>query len=704
MPSSSGSGGADAAKRQSLAQLRSALDTLHSYKLPDRYRRTLAEDGDDENADPNVASASSSPAAAAAADDDDDEMKTIPPGTQTLLLSDDLIDRYRSARDSYLCRQIENLLLQHLPTYDPSSSSFAHPPLPTPEEEEEFSRREEEIRLELMRTAQNVEGRYEMVRSKYDALKGRRDELTRMVEEMERGEAKKAASFAIGAADSDADMSDDGENSVNSAASAASAASRGSVDESELSHAESRLENLIHRRNELKAKLREVRGQSCLEEMKIREAEEMLGESRRRAEALGGAAGGVSTEFTDPDHMMDLNIPSGGDDNTKDEEAEALRRKAAEIRSKAAEYRSMAEYYDYMREILEALGGVRILGVEEATTATAGGSAKSSDGNDRSVDSMSMDVGPDDTSASITDLVRQAKAKQGTNDGEELAVRIELAGRHVLRVGLGCPDLFPMSSAGGTLPAMGGGAGGILRAVTARFLTDTNITDATVRDDSDDSDSDVNPDDDAEDDGGIKPRKPPRVAKITLPLPTPTDLLLQSRCLPPDESVRFLVRENLARIRALEARARILAELKVRVMTKVYDQNDGEGGLEQQVVCSLGSLGSLGVGEGSDKDGRANEELGVTASLRLSPDCPLFPSSCRIDQLVGLGGWDDDTLDEIKNKVNGLRLGCPLMTVERLGEELRRVASDRGGKGKGGGSERQLPATPKLPEKRRKRG
>jgi len=168
---------------------------------------------------------------------------------------------------------------------------------------------------------------------------------------------------------------------------------------------------------------------------------------------------------------------------------------------------------------------------------------------------------------------------------------------------------------------------------------------------------------------------PETKSSVQMNIPALDDLVRLSRNLGSVEDLRFLLREAMARIQTITARVDELAILRTRFLTKIgkIQYHDYSfGGEDQEIVCSL------------------NE--GITAVLRLSPDCPMIDGSVFLDQIVGVGGWDMDVLDRIKDRVNA-QPNCkgPLAIMEALAKEIRRVQEEDGV---------LLPGTPSMPARK----
>ena len=164
-----------------------------------------------------------------------------------------------------------------------------------------------------------------------------------------------------------------------------------------------------------------------------------------------------------------------------------------------------------------------------------------------------------------------------------------------------------------------------------------------------------------------------KVLKLTIP--PLNDLVRLCGMFPQGEDLRFLVRETMARIRMIEARVVELAVLHNNVLTKIgtfHHDNEGFGGEEQEVVCSLNEC--------------------ITVVLRLTADCPNVPGSVYISQMVGVGGWDDATVKNIQDTVAAQEFRTPLAVIQAIQSEISRLEKEG----------LSLPKTPMLSLRRKK--
>jgi hypothetical protein len=158
---------------------------------------------------------------------------------------------------------------------------------------------------------------------------------------------------------------------------------------------------------------------------------------------------------------------------------------------------------------------------------------------------------------------------------------------------------------------------------------------------------------------------------VQMNIPSLDDLVRLSANLGSVEDLRFLLREAMTRIRTITARVDELAILRARYLTKIgkLQYHDYSfGGQEQEIMCSLNEC--------------------ITAVIRLTPDCPLEEGSARLDQLVGLGGWDKAILESIENSVPHCK--GPLALMETLVNEICRLKENG----------MELPKTPSMPSRK----
>ena len=201
-----------------------------------------------------------------------------------------------------------------------------------------------------------------------------------------------------------------------------------------------------------------------------------------------------------------------------------------------------------------------------------------------------------------------------------------------------------------------------LRVSAAEILTSTEIR-QTVGDMGQESTGEVDADQEDKKDVLVK-------------IPPLDDLVRLCARFPPGEELRFLVRETLARIRMVQNRVVELAILHNNVLTnigKFVHLEDGFGTQEQEVVCSLREC--------------------ISVVLRLTADCPITPGSVYIHNLVGVAGWDEETVDKIKANVSKKEFQSPWALIQEIQAEIARLQDVEGF---------SLPKTPVLPLRRKK--
>jgi hypothetical protein len=241
-----------------------------------------------------------------------------------------------------------------------------------------------------------------------------------------------------------------------------------------------------------------------------------------------------------------------------------------------------------------------------------------------------------------TRILNVDQAQDGSDTNEDLSLTVRIGGYHHLRVGL-----IKNKGDEGNIA----GRHEHLKVVTATLLTDTLLQPPSVDQEG-------------------------STSSIALRIPDLADLVQLAETLAPGDNLRFVLRETAARIRIFEKRVVELAKLQALsgVVVKIGAIQPGGafGGSDQEVVCSLGV-----------------EQ--ITIVLRMTPDCPLVKNSVYIAQMVGLGGWDTNILDDIMERVNdSTEACCPDQVIQALRAELQRRQTEEG---------LVFPQTPRLPRK-----
>mmetsp|Transcript_15049 Transcript_15049/g.23122 ORF Transcript_15049/g.23122 Transcript_15049/m.23122 type:complete len:496 (+) Transcript_15049:186-1673(+) len=162
---------------------------------------------------------------------------------------------------------------------------------------------------------------------------------------------------------------------------------------------------------------------------------------------------------------------------------------------------------------------------------------------------------------------------------------------------------------------------------------------------------------------------------LQLSIPELDDLVRVCSSMAPAEDLRFLIRETTSRISAVTARVTELTLLRSKFVAKIgkiQASKKSFGGEDQEVVCSINK--------------------GITVVLRLTPDCPNVAGSVYIDQIVGVGGWEQNILYDIKDNLNRMRFRSPIELMNTLESETYRLENEDGV---------TLPRTPSIPRRKR---
>ena len=120
------------------------------------------------------------------------------------------------------------------------------------------------------------------------------------------------------------------------------------------------------------------------------------------------------------------------------------------------------------------------------------------------------------------------------------------------------------------------------------------------------------------------------------------------------DDLKFVLRESLARMRGASQRLQQLELLRKKYLTQIEYTKSRD---IDAVICSL--------------------DDGITVVLKLTPDCPLLPGSAFIEQIAGLGGWDQSVLTGIQTKVNDLRLKSAIEVMSSVVKEIKRSSLSR---------------------------
>eukprot|EP00339_Tiarina_fusa_P009690 CAMPEP_0117070574 /NCGR_PEP_ID=MMETSP0472-20121206/49578_1 /TAXON_ID=693140 ORGANISM="Tiarina fusus, Strain LIS" /NCGR_SAMPLE_ID=MMETSP0472 /ASSEMBLY_ACC=CAM_ASM_000603 /LENGTH=449 /DNA_ID=CAMNT_0004793727 /DNA_START=37 /DNA_END=1386 /DNA_ORIENTATION=- len=214
-------------------------------------------------------------------------------------VDDALLQRYVAARDLYLKRRMETLLVEHVKTFDPSSQTFDMPD--ANDDDETIEERHAQALLNLETTVQTIQAQVSQLRDGHRSIKSQREELERMLKDME---------GADGSADDDMDEDDDADDAKE-------------VSAQDLRLEQERIEELEKTKRQLEEELASLKQETA--------------ETQARAHHK----------------QSDIVIMEQQVDETQD------------MRKKLEELREMKVFYDSLREVLEELGGVKIDAVKE---------------------------------------------------------------------------------------------------------------------------------------------------------------------------------------------------------------------------------------------------------------------------------------------------------------------------------------------------
>jgi hypothetical protein len=296
-------------------------------------------------------------------------------------------------------------------------------------------------------------------------------------------------------------------------------------------------------------------------------------------------------------------------------DVEEIKAQTDQIRVQAQKLKDMSEFYESMKSATEVISGIKILSV--------------------------TDQNPNEEQQNMSPMQKRRHSRNRLDEGA-ISLKIQLLDQHIVEISL-CNTKNPSAT------------GDCFRVVSARLLTPDVLSDTLT--DHDEYENNPTP-------------------TVSINIPPLDDLVALAANLEPVQDLRFVLRETLARIRALSARMNELAELRRRYLTKITNPaknkvNYGFGGEDQEILCSL--------------------ESQITVILRLTADCPLLKGSAYIQRIVGCGGWEDSVLQKIKTKVNEQRCSGPVDLMDTVVEEINRVVQEDGVK---------IPKTPVLPRRK----
>ncbi|KAL3763844.1 hypothetical protein ACHAW5_006262 [Stephanodiscus triporus] len=606
-----------------LAHLRSALQELQSCELPANSCR-IAIDKENVPNDNAIANANEN-------ENKDDGLG----GRHDVEGHPELLRRYKTARNAYLQKKTIESFISSLCRYDPNTNTF---PLPDDDAEAraELARRQDEVLGEVKDTMDKVGRGVEEVRMKWEQFCAKREELSQIVEGMERAERNRRLLGGEENEFEEMDVEDDGEE----------------ITEDDVALQEEKLNELQQNKIKLENRLRSVRAQILDLEDDCHRTKRVVNEVRVKGGRQPLDWRGLTGHG--PESTREAGAIAGGNDDEEGDVkfiaaiAQQVESEIAEVEEKASELKKSCEFYDGIRELMDELGGIKILSSKSISSASS--SSSSSEASNGVIDSP------------------EKRQKLANEDG--FILTLMLLGRHILEITLSTsqtdkdglrvsdakittPTTFPMPE------ALGNGTNANNNEETASLMETLHSISLSNQSFS-----------------KIMSQK----QSLEITLPALDDLVAWSHSLESSShGIRFILVETMARIRTLEARVIELSKLRERYAAQVYDVEASSaqgsnkyGGAEQEVVCAI------------------NE--GITVALRLGSDCPLVPGSVYINEIFGVGGWDEVKLNVLRDVISKSRCRGPVEVMKRLTVEIRRRSKEEGW---------VVPATPALPRGKR---
>mmetsp|Transcript_905 Transcript_905/g.1399 ORF Transcript_905/g.1399 Transcript_905/m.1399 type:complete len:604 (+) Transcript_905:170-1981(+) len=546
-----------------------------------------------------------------------------------------LLKKYKTARQHYIQQRTTELFLDHLQQYNPRTHSFPLPAPITSSERTALQSRQEDVITAVRQTMESVNGALEEVHLKYEQLEEKKEEFVGIVDGMERAEHQRIMNNAGTADDADNnndsmyqdDMDEDEEE----------------ITEQDVMEQEEHLHQLQQRKIELENRLRSVRLQIGTVEGDVHQIKGVVNEVRVKsgrkpldwrgvdamdATATNGDGGGGTTTVNNDD---DVEYICNDVDN-----------EIAELQEKAAELKQSGEFYDGIRELMEELGGVKILSTSTTTTTSS------------------------------------------SEEGEGFTLTLKLLGTHVLEIQLKSGVVAGSVGVGDTTSSLVVASAKLVTPTTFPMPEPTPPSDQMTEDNTENLTETINQSLTNISLSKIMSQK----QTVSIVIPPLDDLVHWSRSLESSQGIRFVLVETMARIRTLDARVAELTYLRQNYAAQVYDMDTAAtttcgsseeqqpsscqfGGAEQEVVCAI------------------NE--GITVALRLTVDCPLVPGSVYISELFGVGGWEEKKLETLKKVVEERRCKGPVEVMEVMVKEIRRRRLEEGW---------AIPLTPSLPRGR----
>lgn len=359
---------------------------------------------------------------------------------------------------------------------------------------------------------------------KYAQLEEKREEFVQIVEGMERSERQRAMMMM---------ENEDGENEEDSPS------DEEEITESDVAQQQDHLNELQQRKLHLENRLRAVRAQIMDVEDDCHRTKQVVNEVRmksgRKALDWRGFGGGGEEEDCD----------DAAESNKEEDDVEYIcnvDNEIVELQERAAELKQSGEFYDGIRELMEELGGVKIL---SSSAAACGDDERGEEGG--------------------------------------FTLTLKLLGCHVLEI------LLKKTKSGG------GGGGDSLAVASAKLTTPTTFPmpeaqPEQMNEDTENLTETINQSLSNVSLSKIMAQK----QTVSIAIPPLDDLVKWSRSLESSQGIRFVLVETMARIRTLDARVAELTHLRQNYAAQVYDietsldsSQQFFGGAEQEVVCAI---------------------------------------------------------------------------------------------------------------------
>lgn len=421
------------------------------------------------------------------------------------------LQKYKSARETYIQQRTSEMFLDLLKQYDPVSNTFPLPTEPTDEERQALQVRKENILNSIRDTMKNVNEEMRTVQAEYGQLEEKREEFVQIVEGMERSERQNRMNGGSDPMDEEEDDDD-------------ATAEDGEITEEDVAEQEDRLEELQQRKIEMENRLRSVRAQILDVEDDCHRTKQVVNQIREKT----GRAPLDWRGFTTTD----------GNDNSVDNNdveyislGQGVENEIAEMQEKAAELKQSADFYDGIRELMEELGGVKILS---------------------------------------SSTLEEREGKGG------FTLTLMLLGSHILEIVLKKLSLDDS-----------------LSVVNAKLTTSTTFPIPETRPEEMNEDTANLTETINQSLSNVSLSKiMSQKQTVSIAIPPLDDLVKWSRSLESSQGIRFVLVETMARIRTLDARVSELTHLRSNYAAQVYDiesspESSRFGGAEQEVVCAI---------------------------------------------------------------------------------------------------------------------